>query len=132
MGNSGRGRVTQPAPLPNFFNAIAPIGSQWSQVYIVTNDDGTLANITNKTFELIVRDRNTGVTIFSVNNTVSTTAGTISVTSSAASLQVILTPTATSLLTEWGGNYGLWMDPSLNDATTLIAGIFYGRTVATP
>jgi len=124
--------VTQPAPLPNFFNAIAAIDSQWSQVYIITNDDGSLANITNKTFELVVRDTNTGLVAFSVNNTASTSAGNIAVTSSAASLQVILTPTATSLLHEYGSNYTLWMDPTLNDATALVAGIFYGRTVAVP
>lgn len=124
--------MTQPAPLPNFFSAIAAIDSQWAQTYIVTNDDGSLANISNKTFELVVRDSNTGAVAFSVNNTVSTSAGNIVVTSSAASLQVILTPTATSLLHEYGSNYALWMDPNLNDATALVAGVFYGRTVATP
>lgn len=124
--------MTQPAPLPNFFNAVAAIDSQWSQVYVITNDDGSLATITNKTFELVVRDGTTGAVTFSVNNTASTSAGNIVVTSSAASLQVILTPTATSLLREWGSNYTLWMDPNLNDATALVAGVFYGRTVATP
>lgn len=124
--------MTQPAPLPNFFNAVAAIDSQWSQVYVITNDDGSLANIANKTFELVVRDSNTGLVTFSVNSTASTTAGNIAVTSSAASLQVILTPAATSFLREYGSNYTLWMDPNLNDATALIAGIFYGRTVATP
>lgn len=124
--------MTQPAPLPNFFNIVAAIGSQWSQVYIVQNDDNTLANITNKTFELVVRDRNTGVTIFSINSTTSTSAGNITVTTSASSLQPIVNPAATALLTEIGGNYTLWMDPSLNDAVALVAGIFFGRTVASP
>lgn len=124
--------MTQPAPLPNFFNIVSAIDSQWSQVYIITNDDGSLANIANKTFELIVRDRNTGVTVFSVNNTASTSAGNIVVTTSSSSIQVIVTPGATALLTEWGRNYTLWMDPNLGDATALVSGIFYGRTVATP
>jgi hypothetical protein len=124
--------VTQPAPLPNFFQAIAPIGSQWAQSYQVTNDDGTLANITNKTFELVVRNTQTAATVFSVSSTASTTYGTITVTSSSATLQVVLTPTATNLLTGYGANYALWMDPNLNDATTLVAGVFYGRTVAQP
>lgn len=124
--------MTQPAPLPNFFSVIAAIGSQWSQTYIVTNDDGSLTNIANKTFEMVVRDRNSGLTLFSVTNAASTSAGTIAVVSSAASVEVIVTPTATERLTEWGGNYTLWMDPNLNDATALVAGIFYGRTVAFP
>lgn len=124
--------MTQPAPLPNFFPIVAVIGSQWSQVYVVTNDDGSNANLTNKTFELIVRDRNTEAAIFSVNNTASTSAGNVTVTTSAASLQVIVNPAATALLTEVGGDYTLWMDPGLNDATALVAGVFYGRDVADP
>jgi len=124
--------VTQPAPLPNFFQAIAAIGSQWTQTYQVTNDNGSLTDITNKTFELSIRDRNTGIQTVSVNNTSSTTLGTITVTSSTSSFQVMLTPAATDLLTEWGGNYTLWMDPNLPDATALVAGVFYGRTVTNP
>lgn len=124
--------VTQPAPLPNFFNAVAAIDSQWSQVYVITNDNGSLANIATKTFELVVRDSRTGITVFSVNSTASTSAGNIVVTTSASSIQVILNPAATFLLHEYGSNYTLWMDPNLSDATALVAGIFYGRTVATP
>lgn len=124
--------MTQPAPLPNFFQAIAPIGSQWAQDYQVTNDDGTLANITNKTFELVVRNTQSAASVFSVTSTASTTYGTITVTSSTATLQVVLSPNATNLLTEYGASYTLWMDPNLNDATALVAGVFYGRTVAQP
>jgi hypothetical protein len=124
--------VTQPAPLPNFFQAIAPIGSQWAQSYQVTNDDGSLTNITNKTFELVVRSNQSGATVFLVNSTASTSAGTITVTSSTSTLQVVLTPTATNLLSEYGASYTLWMDPNLSDATALVAGVFYGRTVAQP
>jgi len=124
--------VTQPAPLPNSYLAVTANGSQWAQSYQVTNDDGTLADITNKTFELIVRNTQTSATLFSVNSTASTAYGTITVTSSTATLQVVLTPTATTLLPEWGGSYTLWMDPNLNDATALVAGIFYGRAVAQP
>lgn len=124
--------MTQPAPLPNFFQAVSPIGSQWAQSYQVTNDDGSLTNITNKVFELVVRNTISNATVFSVNNTTSTTYGTITVTSSTATLQVVLTPTATNLLTEYGANYTLWMDQNLSDATALVAGVFYGRTVAQP
>lgn len=124
--------MTQPAPLPNFFQVVAAQGSQWAQTYQVTNDDGSLTNITNKTFELIVRNNQTGSTVFLVNNTASTSAGTITVTSSSSTLQVVLTPTVTQLLTEYGANYTLWMDPSLSDATALVAGVIYGRTVAQP
>lgn len=124
--------MTQPAPLPNFFQAVTPVGSQWAQSYQVTNDDGTLANISNKTFELVVRNTQTAATVLSVSSTASTANGTITVTSSTATLQVVLTPTATSLLTEYGASYTLWMDPNLSDATALVAGVFYGRTVAQP
>lgn len=124
--------MTQPAPLPNFFSVVAAIGSQWSQVYLLTNDDGSLTNIANKTFELVIRDRNTSATILSINSTTSTSAGNITVSTSASTLQPILTPAATSLLTEIGGNYTLWMDPNLPDATALVAGVFYGRNVPLP
>jgi hypothetical protein len=124
--------VTQPAPLPNFFPAVAAIGSQWAQDYQVTNDDGSLTDLTNKTFELVVRNTKTNAVILLVNSTASTSAGTITVTTSTSTLQVILTPAATDLLTEYGANYTLWMDPNLTDAVALVAGVFYGRTVAQP
>lgn len=124
--------MTQPAPLPNFFQIVAPINGLFNQTYTVLNDDGTAANIDNKVFELVVRDRNTNVAIFSIDSTSVTSYGTIAVTSSNSSFQIMVNPAATALLTEVGGNYAIWMDQNLPDAVPLVAGVFYGRNVANP
>lgn len=69
------------ALLPNNYTIVTAFGSQWSSIFQIQNDDGTLANITNKTFELVVRDTltSTGVVLFSITTTPST-YGSITVT----------------------------------------------------
>lgn len=120
--------------LPNNYTVVAAANSQWSLVFTIQNDDGTVADITNKTFEFVVRNRlnRVGVVLFSVSSTASTAYGTITVDVLTATVQVILTPTATGLIPEGGGPYTLWMDQNLSDATTLVTGTFYANPVANP
>ena len=120
--------------LPNNYTVVAAAGSQWSLVFTVQNDDGTLADLTNKTFEFVVRNRlnRPGVVLFSVNDTTSTSYGTITVTLSTSTVEVILTPTATGSIPEGGGPYTLWMDQNLSDATALVTGTFFANPVANP
>ena len=120
------------ALLPNNYAIVTAQGSQWSVIITVYNDDGSLTNIVGKTFEFVVRDRTdaAGKVLFSVNNTSSTSSGTITVTTSTSSLQVVVTPAATNLLTAGGGPYTLWMDQGLSDATALLTGTFLASVVA--
>lgn len=118
--------------LPNNYTVVAAATSQWSLTFTIQDDDGSVADIANKTFEFVVRNRlnRVGVVLFSVNSTASTSYGTITVDVQTATVQVILTPTATGSVPEGGGPYTLWMDPNLNDATALVAGTFYANPVA--
>lgn len=120
--------------LPNNYTIVAAAGSQWSTVVTIYNDDGTLADITNKTFEFVVRDRlsSPGRVIFSFTSTASNAYGAMVVSTVNSTVEVIVNPTATSLITEGGGPYTLWMDPSLSDATALVTGTFYANPVANP
>lgn len=118
--------------LPNNYTVVTAASSQWSLVFTIQNDDGTVADITNKTFEFVVRNRlsRSSVMLFSVNSIASTTYGTVTVDVPTATLQVILTPVATGSIPEGGGPYTLWMDQGLSDATALVTGVFYANPVA--
>lgn len=118
--------------LPNNYTVVVAANSQWSLSFTIQNDDGTLADITNKTFEFVVRDRlnRAGKVLFAVNSTTSTAYGTITVDTLTATVQVILSPTATGSIPEGGGPYTLWMDQNLSDATALVTGTFYANPVA--
>lgn len=120
--------------LPNNYTIVTALGSQWSAIFTIYNDDGTLADLTNKIFELVVRDRlgNSSRVTFSVNNTASTTYGTIIPNLVNSTIQVIVTPAATNLIVEGGGPYTIWMDQGLSDATALVTGVFFANPVANP
>lgn len=120
--------------LPNNYTAVASSGSSWSVTFTVQNEDGTPVDITNKTFEFVVRNRLTtvGTVLFSVSSTATNQYGGIVVNVETASVQVVLTPTATTSVPEGGGPYTLWMDPNLSDATALVTGMFYTNLVAEP
>lgn len=122
------------ALLPNNYTIVTAADSQWSGVFTVQNDDGTNADLTNKTFEMVIRNRlgDVGVILASVTSTASTVDGTIIVNLQNSTLQVILTPTAANTVTSGGAPYTLWMDPALPDATALVTGIIYVNPVATP
>lgn len=120
--------------LPNNYTIVAAAGSQWSSLFTVYNDDGTLANLSTKVFELVVRDRlsTPGRVLFTVTSTASTAYGTIIPNTLNSTVQVIVNAAATSLVTEGGGPYTLWMNQNLADATALVTGTFYVNPVANP
>lgn len=120
--------------LPNNYTIVSARGSSWSATFTVQNSDGTLADISNKTFEFVVRNRlnPVGVVLFSVTSTATSTFGGIVVDVEAASVQVVLNVPATEAVPEGGGPYTLWMDQGLPDATALVTGVFYTNPVAEP
>jgi hypothetical protein len=120
--------------LPNNYTIIAASGSQWSALFTIYDDDGTLTDITGKVFELVVRDRlsTVGRVIFSVNNTASTAYGTIITDVINSTVEVIVNAAATALVVEGGGPYTLWMDQNLADATALVTGTFFANPIAAP
>lgn len=122
------------ALLPNTYTIVTAASSQWSAVFTVTNDDGSLTDLTGKTFEMVIRDRlgNVGEVLASVSNDVSTADGTIQVDLQQAAVRVILNPVAVNAVVSGGAPYTLWMDPNLSDATALVTGIIYVNPVATP
>lgn len=124
-----------PNALPATVNVVAAVGSIWSYTYTITNADGvTPANLTGKTFEFAIRRSvyDTGTPLVSVNTASSTSLGTITVNTTTAAVQVMLTPAATLILKNGGGPYALWMDPNLSDATTVVVGQFYCNPVTNP
>lgn len=119
--------------LPNQVQATAASGSQWVETYVLQNDDGTLMNITGKTFEFVIRPNASDHTVpalVAVNSTSSTAQGYITVTTASSTVQVVLSPTVTTLLGQGARPYTLWMDPGLPDATALVAGMFFSNLVA--
>lgn len=121
------------ALLPNNYTIVTAQASQWSAVFTVYNEDGTLANLTGKIFELVVRaTASTPSVLFSVTSTASTANGTVTVDTAASAVTVIVNPAATALLTGGGGNYTLWMDQGLSDATALVTGVFLAQAVPAP
>ena len=119
--------------LPNQVQALGAAGSQWVQSYTLQNDDGTPLNITGKSFEFVIRPSTTDHTapaMVSVNSTAATVQGYITVTTLTSTVQVVLSPTATTLLGASAYPYTLWMDPSLPDATALVVGTFYSSLVS--
>ncbi|WP_327066884.1 hypothetical protein [Kitasatospora sp. NBC_01302] len=119
--------------LPNQLNTTSASGSQWVTSYQLQNDDGTLMNITGKTFEFVIRPTTSDATepaLVSVNSTAANAQGYITVTPATSTLLVVLSPTATALIGQSAYPYSLWMDPGLSDATDLVTGTFYNALVA--
>lgn len=120
--------------LPNAISLLAPVGSQLNQSYQLLNDNGTLMNITNKTFEFVIRTdpSQTGVStpVASVNSTVSTASGFITVTTNTSTLLVTVSATVMKTLTQQQYFYTLWMDQNLADATALVTGTLFAEFVA--
>lgn len=118
-------------PLP--WTTLSPQGSQWSQSFQLTNDDGTLQNLAGKTFAFTLRTspRAVGTPAVQVTSTASTASGYITVTLSTSTVQVVLTSAATASLA--GANVyscALWEDQGAADQTALVVGNFYVQPVA--
>lgn len=122
------------ANLPNAISLVAAIGSQFNQTYQMYNDDGTLMNITNKTFEFVIRTdpSQTGITVpvASVNSTTSTASGFITVNTLTSTILVTVAATTMAALTQQMYVYTLWMDQNLADATALVNGTMFAELVA--
>lgn len=120
--------------LPSAVSLAAAIGSQLNQTYQFYNDDGTLMDITNKTFEFVIRTdpSQTGITVpvVSVNSTSSTASGFITVTTSTSTLLVTVSASAMASLSQQMYVYTLWMDQNLADATALVNGSLFAGLVA--
>lgn len=120
--------------LPNGYNVSASAGGQWAATFILRNDDGTPMAITNKVFEFVVRTTTvtTGTVIWSVTSTTANTYGHMVIDTAAATVQVVLSPTATTAVPTGGKPFALWMDQGATDATCLVAGTFFANPVAQP
>jgi hypothetical protein len=119
--------------LPIQVNAIAAAGGEWDTTYALENDDGTVMNITGKSFEFVIRPTVTDATepaLVSVSSVSASAQGFMTVNVAAGTVLVVLNPAATSLLGQGARPYTLWMDPGLTDATPLVAGTFFSNLVA--
>lgn len=120
--------------LPVPYNTIGYPGSVWAATFQFLNSDGSLMNITGKTFEYVLRTSTaaTGSPTLSVSTT-SSADGSIVVTTSTSSILVTITPTGTALLapnTVYSAT--LWMDPGLTDATVMANGAFTTSAATAP
>lgn len=120
--------------LPNNYTVITAQGSQWSALYTVYDDDGSLTDISLKVFEFVVRDRldSAGQVLFSFTSVLSNEYGSMVVNTTNSTVQVTINPVATGMLSEGGGPYTFWMDQDLPDATALVTGLFLAQIIASP
>lgn len=119
--------------LPNQLQANAAAGSQWVQSYTLLNDDGTATNLAGKVFEFVIRptvNDTTEPAMVAVNSTAANAQGYITVTAASSTVQVVLSPTATTLLGQGTRPYTLWMDNGLSDQTALVVGTFFSNQIA--
>lgn len=121
--------------LPNQVNAQAIAGSVWDCAYQLYNDDGSLMDITTKSFELSIRPAVTDTApspILSANSQQATAQGYITINTSTSTVTVVLNSAGTTLLGRGARPYALWMNPNLVDATDLVVGTFYSVLAANP
>ena len=115
------------ANLPNQANFATAAGSQWAQTFTISG-----ANITGLSWEFVIRPTVTDATVpplIKVTTTVSS-QGQISVNVSAGTVQVVLTPAATTLLGKGARPYALWSNPGTTSATAWCEGVFNTALVA--
>jgi hypothetical protein len=120
--------------LPLRWRTAVVAGAQWSATFTLLNDDGTLMNISGKTFEFVIRPNAADATAPPlVKVTAAATAqGYLTVNAVAATVQAVLAPAATTLLGTGCRPFALWMDPGLPDQTCLVEGPFYSRLASSP
>lgn len=115
--------------LPKQVNFVAAAGSQWAQTFQLAEVD-----ITGLSWEFVIRPHATDVTqppLIKVTATVSA-QGRIVVDTTARTVQVVLTPAATSLLGKGARPYALWSNPGSTSATTWCDGVFNSTLVPAP
>ena len=115
--------------LPNQVNFATAAGSQWAQTFSMPTVD-----ITGLAWEFVIRPTVTDAAIpplVKVTTTVSA-QGQITVDTVAKTVQVVLTPTATSVLQKGARPYALWSNPGTTTATTWCEGVFNTALVPAP
>lgn len=115
--------------LPNQVNFTTASGSQWAQTFQFTGVD-----LTGLSWEFVIRPTVTDVAqppLIKVTTTVSS-QGQITVDLTAKTVQVVLTPAATTLLGKAANPYALWSNPGTTTATTWCEGVFNTTLVPAP
>lgn len=115
--------------LPNQVNFTTAAGSQWAQTFSLPSVD-----ITGLAWEFVIRPTASDVAVpplVKVTTTVSA-QGQITVDTVARTVQVVLTPAATTLLDRGARPYALWSNPGTTTATTWCEGTFNTQLVPAP
>ncbi|MEU8839935.1 hypothetical protein AB0D97_12510 [Streptomyces roseus] len=118
--------------LPLRWRTATVAGAQWAATFTLLDDDGTPMDISGKTFEFVIRPNAADATMPPlVEVTATATAqGYLTVDTLTATIQVVLTPAATTLLGTGCRPFALWMDPGQAAQTCLVEGPFYSRLVS--
>ena len=117
------------AALPNQVNFSTAAGSQWVQTFQFAGVD-----ITGLTWEFVIRPNvtDTAQPALIEVTTSATAQGQITVDTTAKTVQVVLTPAATTPLGKGARPYALWSNPGSATATAWCEGVFNTSLVPTP
>ncbi|MGW2920407.1 hypothetical protein ACWDBF_21450 [Streptomyces angustmyceticus] len=118
--------------LPLRWSTTTAAGAEWGADFTLLDDDGTPMAINGKAFEFVIRPTvvdTASPPLIKVTAT-ATVQGYITVDVVAATVQVVLTPTATALLGKGSRPFALWMDPGQPQQTCLVEGRFNSRPAA--
>lgn len=120
------------ADLPLRWRTATVAGAQWSASFTLLDDDGTRMDISGKGFEFVIRPNSADAAMppLVVVTATATAQGYLTVDIVTATIQVVLTPAATTLLATGCRPFALWMDPGQPDSTCLVEGPFYSRLVS--
>ncbi|MFK0222222.1 hypothetical protein ACIQWN_29030 [Streptomyces vinaceus] len=119
--------------LPLRWRTATVAGTQWAATFTLLDDDGTTMDIGGKTFEFVIRPDSADATappLVKLTAT-ATVQGYLTVDTVTATVQAVLSPTATLTLGTGCRPFALWMDPGLPGQTCLVEGPFYSRLVPT-
>lgn len=122
--------ITQPSTI----NVTNPQGSAITQVYVLTNADGSLYPLTGVPVEYVVRldAVDTSVTPLLKLTTSSSAAGVVSVNTSTSTVTVTVNPAATLAFAPGLYAHALWTNPTLTTALVWVRGQFITQGVAQP
>ncbi|WP_329143453.1 hypothetical protein OIU91_05970 [Streptomyces sp. NBC_01456] len=120
------------ADLPLQWSTTTAAGSEWAADFTLLDDDGAPMDIGGKTFEFVIRPTVVDAAMPPLIKvaTTATVQGYIAVDTGTATVQVVLTPTATALLGKGSRPFALWMDAGQPSATCLVEGRFNSRPTA--
>lgn len=119
-------------PLPMLVHVTTDADSEWTCGYAFFNDDGTAADLSTATFELVIRPDVTDQTEPALVS-ISTTAGAqgyITVSGNVAT--AVIEAPATAALGEGARPYALWLNPGTPGQQTVVRGQFTTQLVAVP